>query len=572
MTELQLQAEVQKLAALTRAAYLIERKGKAREFDIPVGGLDDLVDAARQASHNGGGNHHAGGDGNGAQDAGSNGTAAAERLERLRESAKELIEADDVLAEVADAIRQMGYAGDCTPVLNVYVAVSSRMLAKPTNLQLGGESAIGKNHTVTTAVRLIPDEAMYRLSAASPKALIYSDEDFQHRTVVLAEIDSLPTEGSAASLLRSIIEDGAVSYDVVEKDESGKFVTRHITKQGPTNLVTTGVDGLEHQTATRVLAVTLSDSPEQTKHVVDAIAMEATGEAKEPPADLIARHQDFQRWLAAQSTPAVVVPFAKDLAAKIPTEEVRMRRDFKQLLAVIRTVALINRAHRQTDAQGRIVANFADYQWGRVLLNDIFKSITGGGATPAVRETCAEFHDDDEELSEADLAARLKRTKSTTHYRVKRALEGGWLVNRESRKGYPYRLALGAPLPDASVLPTREELEKAFEQSKPLGGEGESATPFEWFLGFEHLFEHLETTGAEGETRTPFECSNGFQDHGREEEEIDRRAAADAGDPPNGRGFIACQRCGREHALDGKPFFCISCRDVLPMGPVRWVQ
>jgi hypothetical protein len=48
--------------------------------------------------------------------------------------------------------------------------------------------------------------------------------------------------------------------------------------------------------------------------------------------------------------------------------------------------------------------------------------------------------------SETDIAAqlidRLKLAKSTVSYRVKSAISGGWLINLETRRGYPARLAL----------------------------------------------------------------------------------------------------------------------------------
>src|SRR5208282_3495940 len=100
---------------------------------------------------------------------------------------------------------------------------------------------------------------------------------------------------------------------------------------------------------------------------------------------------------------------------------------------------------------------------------------------------------EDNEVSEADLVRALNLSKGTIHYRVNRALRGGWLQNRETRKGYAYRLARGTPLPeDDSPLPSVEDLKSdlaAFEHpadlnrysngAQPLGGEGEDATPFE---------------------------------------------------------------------------------------------
>ena len=61
---------------------------------------------------------------------------------------------------------------------------------------------------------------------------------------------------------------------------------------------------------------------------------------------------------------------------------------------------------------------------------------------------------------------------------VNRALQGGWLVNRETRKGYPAKLALGAPLPEqVSALPAPERLRELFECSNRPKGEERPPSP-----------------------------------------------------------------------------------------------
>jgi DNA-binding Lrp family transcriptional regulator len=82
-----------------------------------------------------------------------------------------------------------------------------------------------------------------------------------------------------------------------------------------------------------------------------------------------------------------------------------------------------------------------------------------------VRQT-VEAVGDGEVLSQVQLAERLRLARGTVSWRVKRALEGGWLVNHESRDGYPHQLALGAPLPeDVPALPLPERVGEVFECS-----------------------------------------------------------------------------------------------------------
>ena len=66
------------------------------------------------------------------------------------------------------------------------------------------------------------------------------------------------------------------------------------------------------------------------------------------------------------------------------------------------------------------------------------------------------------------VAKYLGLDKSMTSRRVRRALNGSYLRNLESRKGCPMKLVLGDPLPEAQeLLPTAEQLE--WEMTKADG-------------------------------------------------------------------------------------------------------
>jgi hypothetical protein len=240
---------------------------------------------------------------------------------------------------------------------------------------------------------------------------------------------------------------------------------------------------------TRILNIYLSDTPERTRKILHAEAKLASGEAHAPDPDAIAQLVDYQRWLARQPDTGTVVPFASILADAVPAAEVRMRRDFEQLLFIIRTIALLNQRHRARNAEGAIIATLADYAWARKLLISSFRSIVSGGITDVVRDTCLAVPEETE-ASEADLVKSLGLSKSTIHYRVVRALKGGWLVNLEQRRGYAYRLVRGAPLPDdVSPLPTVEKLREQFEQRGCSNGYSNGSETAAAVSRSEHVFE-----------------------------------------------------------------------------------
>jgi hypothetical protein len=367
-----------------------------------------------------------------------------------------------LLDRIRETMRARGYAGDLrTPIL-VYLALTSRELERPQNVAVVAPSAAGKNRAVDAAIELMPPEAVYSVTAGSARALIYTSESFEHRMVVFGEADSIPEDGPGASAIRSIAEDGRMIYEVVEKNaKSGHWETRRIEKPGPTGLITTSTSPLGAQMGTRVLEVSVRDDPEQTREVMraHARAVQSAGRPQIDLGPLIA----VQRWLTVTGIKRVAVPFAGVLADLVPSHAVRMRRDFRQLLTTIQAVAFLYQCQRQRTPEGWIEATIEDYMIARELLEPVFDASVAEAVTATVRAT-VEAVKPEEEISESELGQRLKLSKSTISYRVRRAVEGGWLVNRETRKGYAARLALGADVPDpVSALPTAAQMRGAFE-------------------------------------------------------------------------------------------------------------
>ena len=389
---------------------------------------------------------------------------AVERSERANTNfqlARDLLDDPHLMDRIGEMISARGYAGDTRPAQQVYLAMTSRLQARPMNIAVVAQSAAGKNRAVDGAKELIPDEAIHEICASSERALIYDDVDVEHKVMIFAEADSIPEDGPAASAIRSLASDNEMAYDTVEKTAEG-LRTRHIRKRGPTGLITTSTKRLPEQMSTRTLELPISDDEAQTRAVLKMQAAEASCLRQDRPS--IEPFIALQRWLAEAGLREVRIPFAPELAREIPARAVRMRRDFPQLLACIKAVTMLYQRQREID-DGHIVATLDDYAVARDLLAPVFEAIVSEGCTLVVRQT-VEAVSSEEVISGVKLAARLAVASSTLAYRVKRAVAGGWLVNEEQRKGRPARYRRGTPLPDsASALPSVETVTDLFECS-----------------------------------------------------------------------------------------------------------
>jgi hypothetical protein len=241
-------------------------------------------------------------------------------------------------------------------------------------------------------------------------------------------------------------------------------------------IVTTTAVKLHPENETRLLSLTVTDTQEQTRAVMAALAEEA-GEATP---DLATWHA-FQVWLESAEH-RVWIPYARKLADLIPPVAVRLRRDFGALLNLIRAHALLHQATRESDGEGRIVATIEDYAAVRELVVDL----VGEGVETTVPKTVRETVEAVKRLQEdvkgepvtvTDLARELRLDRSAVSRRVRNAKDRGYLRDLEDNPRKPSRLVLGDDLPDdLQILPKPEDMragmqERASSNARPDGAQ-----------------------------------------------------------------------------------------------------
>jgi hypothetical protein len=389
---------------------------------------------------------------------------AVVELERLETKAtarkswaecKDLAVVSNILDRFAEDLSHSGVVGESKLAKLLYLAVTSRFLQKPVSVALKGPSSGGKSYLTERVLAFFPGEAYYALTAMSERALAYGDEPLSNRFLVLYEAAGMESD-LATYFVRSLLSEGRLRYETVEKTSEG-LKPRLIEREGPTGLiVTTTAVRLHPENETRMLSLTVTDTQEQTRSVMAALAEEANGE---PPN--IGKWQALQRWLNAAGH-ETSIPYAKHLPDLILPVAVRLRRDFGALLNLIKACAILHQASRERDAEGHIVATLEDYAIVRALVADLVSEGVEATVPAPVRETVEKLVrlcSDEESVTIVRLAKALKLDKSAVWRRVRAAMDRGYVKNLEERKGRPARLVLGDPLPDdIEILPTVERL------------------------------------------------------------------------------------------------------------------
>src|SRR5499427_6908707 len=215
-------------------------------------------------------------------------------IEELKAAAGELISDPDVLARLGADVEKAGLVGETNNAKILYLALTSRLFERPASIAIKGVSSGGKSFTVEQVLKFFPAAAYFVRTGMSERAIIYSDEDYRHRFIVIFEAAGMNSD-MMSYLIRTLLSEGRVVYEVVEKTKEG-LRPRRIEKEGPTGLITTTTAPKLHpENETRLLSLGVIDTPDQTKAVMQALADD---DAKKKIIDYAPWHA-MQVWLAA---------------------------------------------------------------------------------------------------------------------------------------------------------------------------------------------------------------------------------------------------------------------------------
>lgn len=394
---------------------------------------------------------------------------------------KHIAEAPDILKLAQKTMRKMGVVQEADITNLTYLAVTSRLLRKPVNLLVKGSSSSGKSYTTQTTLKMFPEGAYHTLTGGSAKSLIYTQEDFSHKMLVILEATQLNKAGDDdpySMFLRTLISEGYIRYETVEKNEVGELETRVIVKEGPTGLIlTTTADHIHHENETRMLSAYPDESEAQTKAILNQIAKGYTKPVKSAALEKELKDwHNFHDWVSL-GTHEAIIPFMPIVVKDILRTPVRFRRDINQLGSLIQTSTIIHQASRKTDSNGCLLATIDDYRIAREVIILSLQVATTETLNPRAAMILKHVYEKmPETVREGKEALKISTTKisgavgipqQTVSYQIGKMIESGYLKNVEMLPKKPMRLKLGEDftpllLSDTdAVLPTVEHLSGA---------------------------------------------------------------------------------------------------------------
>lgn len=373
----------------------------------------------------------------------------------------ELANKPSILDELEREIRKRGFSGSADIPKLVFLVLCTGFLGRPVSLVIKGPSGSGKSFGLNAGKQFIPSAAFEQFEGMSEKALVYLPNlDLRHKHLIVSEAAGL-ADGYGRTLVRQLVSEGKVRYATVQSTSKGLDGVELPTLEGPTGLImTTTAPEIHPEDESRMLSVTLNQSPEQ---IAEALMTQALGTGKK--VDPLETGPWFALYDYVRSGPVQVeIPFAGEIAKRLPTTHDRVKRDFPQVLSLLTAHALLHSCSRERNGDGAVVATANDYAAVYRLINEPLSQGLEVTVPHSIRETVEAVSAIWKEglrgnLSLAMLEERLKRDRSVISRNVAKAIEQGYLRNDNPGQGKEASLHTGdRKLPAGSVLPSPEEL------------------------------------------------------------------------------------------------------------------
>jgi DNA primase catalytic core len=264
----------------------------------------------------------------------------AERVEALT-----FLKSEGLLFLIIRDLTLLGYIGDDTNKLLLYLAATSRKLPKPLSVLIRSQSSTGKSYLIDLICSVMPAEDVIKLTSMTPKALYYVEADaLKHKFLAIDERAGME---EAEYSIRSLQSGGKLTMAVPNKNPlTGKIETTQIEREGPIAYVDGSTDTrVNPENANRCFEIFLDESPEQTARIQNEQkkAHGLEGLQNKIVRDAIRRkHQNVQRLLRSVF---VVIPYAHRI--DFPADWLRTRRDHDRFLNLIVVIAFLHQYQRE---------------------------------------------------------------------------------------------------------------------------------------------------------------------------------------------------------------------------------
>ncbi len=278
------------------------------------------------------------------------------------EQAFNILKDENVLSKYLNEFSKK-VTGEENTLLSLFISCCS-IFVKNNSLKphsfITGESSVGKSHIAHKVKDIFPEEYVVYRTKLTPEVFTYwKNSEYDREWTWEGKI--LYAEDPKNSFLNSdtfkvFLTEGSKSTVVIKQQAIDINV-----KGNPVVILTTANTNPKTEVINRFNIIPTDESPEQTHQVLLLEAREDELEDYNP---------DFTQALKLLQSVNVYIPYAEKIVTFFPIKIVRVRRDFKRFLSLIKSSAALHQFQRSSE-EGYIFANEQDYEVARKIFQHI---------------------------------------------------------------------------------------------------------------------------------------------------------------------------------------------------------
>jgi hypothetical protein len=280
--------------------------------------------------------------------------------EEEKKEALETLKSKDLLRQIVGSFDAIGYIGEKCNKLLAYIAAVSRLLPDPLALLILSRSGAGKTSLQDAVCKFVPPESAIQYTRMTGQSLFYRDQNaLKNKVLAIEEEDGMR---DAMYSIKTLISSQKLSIAATRTDaKTGKFSVDEYTVYGPVVVMvsTTNPDALDDETKQRFLLLTIDESPEHTKNILQAQMtknMHDWYQMSAEDATIQRQHHNMQRLLKP-----LTVTFTRDLKLVWPYSRLQMRREQRKFVSLVKAITLLHQYQRKTGTMKRLDGAKVEY-------------------------------------------------------------------------------------------------------------------------------------------------------------------------------------------------------------------
>lgn len=266
-----------------------------------------------------------------------------------RKEALAVLKSKDLLKQIVGDFDAIGFIGEKVNKMLAYLATVSRLLSDPLAVLILSRSGAGKTSLQEAACKFVPPESVIQYTRLTGQSLFYRDKNALKHKVLAVEED----EGMQPAMysVKTLISSQKLSVSATRTDaKTGKFSVDDYEVSGPVVVFvsTTNPNGLDDETKQRFLVLTIDETPEQTKSIIQAQRTKSSPRWYRMSCDeesVTKLHHNMHRLLKP-----LTVTIPDELTIHWPYGRLQMRREHKKFFSLVKTITLLHQYQRKRES------------------------------------------------------------------------------------------------------------------------------------------------------------------------------------------------------------------------------